>query len=295
MPDIADQDRESLNKLSLDIAAAKLQLTGPPTGQIRPQASEPPVSPPAQGAKVGNKTGFTRFASRLRTSIRAKDRTDTRRFTNEGAPQLDVVVETEIPSPQPKRRNSLPTNELLAVLAPLIASLQRLGLSPDLESHGAGALELRLQYIDVCDEVRALLLDLQEQDDNEKDELEMRSLLLVALLKKVHAEKAKHRSPLACIEATDPFILHRNSNTRSSGGSGSTRRISVGSKAIAGPPSRGSVDSNESANEEYLRESKATWQMHVHKIASFQSSALFSNSPVAARKPLSISPLTKIP
>lgn len=204
---------------------------------------------------------------------------------------LDVVVE----SPLPLRRNSLPTNELLAILAPLISSLQRFGLSPDLESHGADALELRLQYVDVCDEVRALLLDLQEQRDNEQDELEMRSLLLVALLKKVHAEKAKHRSPLACIDATDPFVLHRNSATRSSG---STGKMSVASRAIGGLPSkgsaRGSVDSVES--EEYLQQSKATWQKHVHKIASFQNSALFSNSPVAVlRPPVSISPLTQMP
>ena len=238
-------------------------------------------------AKSSNKSGVSRFASRIRTSIRAKDKAQYRQKSDPG---LEVVVE----QPPVGRRNSLPSNDLLAILAPLISGLQRLGLSPDLESHGADALELRLQYIDVCDEIRALLLDLQEQRDNEQDELEMRSLLLVALLKKVHAEKAKHRSPLACIDATDPFVLHRGSVTRSSGSTG----MSVASRAIGGLPAkastRGSVDSAESA--EYLQQSKATWQMNVHKIASFQNSALFSNSPVAVlRPPVSVSPLTQMP
>lgn len=194
--------------------------------------------------------------------------------------------------------------QLLDVLAPLISALQK--LTPRFKNI---PIEEKLVQVheQVCSKLVELLDDLtthhQARDDSQDEhDLEMTSLMLDALRKKVEQERsvslhrpsvatqeveaeetmteanceAKHPStglPLLPV-SKNPFILHSTSIALSpSRRSSSSTSIPIGDKAVP-PPGTYSA---------YIGGAQQTWARNVIRIGSYQNSMLFSPSPVAVQ------------
>jgi len=190
-----------------------------------------------------------------------------------------------------------PASQMLTVLAPLVSGLQKLRLRIPAQTD-----EVMKQYEEVCGNLKVLIVELEGSKGTEGDEhdLEMRSLMLSALLKKVQAERqaittasqvqAKHKANSTTTLTTtspsapkfnNPFVLHATSVNLTRKYLAPTQRVSV-SKTIpsivgaAGPPPPYSsfVGGAQSS----------TWAMNIIRLGSFQNSMLFSPSPIAVRK-----------
>lgn len=165
-----------------------------------------------------------------------------------------------------------PASHLLAVLAPLVSGIQRLGPRTTGQNDVAGLFD------EVCKTLKALIVELKgEESGGDEHDLEMRSLMLSALVKKVQAERHSITiaSPLAA-KSLNPFVFHATSLSNASikpipfskpipviGKTGGA--LAPYSSFAGGAPS-------------------STWAMSVIRLGSFQNSMLFSPSPVAVRK-----------
>lgn len=182
----------------------------------------------------------------------------------------------------------------LTLLAPLVATIQRLSPTVQLTSDQA----LRASFQDRCEELTDLIKELKKESissaqsyghifDEGNDD--MRLLLLNALHKKITLEQSRcsvelpiqltqavNNNTLVSVKAIDknPFILHSSSLNRPNSYTPSS------SKPIA-LPVLGTQNGNFS---DFMGHSQQTWRMNVHRLGSFQASALFSPSPIAVNK-----------
>jgi hypothetical protein len=195
--------------------------------------------------------------------------------------------------------------QILEILAPIIGSLQR--LTPRLETVQHDGAKLSHDLDALCEQTLDLLDELTEKTSTRgpyKDEhdLEMTSLMLDALRKKVEKEQmSMQRSSSLEVDYTEtehtdsdgederarqvidrrevnsgpllpasrnPFIVHSTSIALSS-----TRRSSVTGKAV--PIGMGPSTA--------FAGNQQSWTQNVIRLGSFQNSMLFSPSPVAVR------------
>ncbi|ODO09774.1 hypothetical protein I350_01991 [Cryptococcus amylolentus CBS 6273] len=191
--------------------------------------------------------------------------------------------------------------ELLATLAPVIAALQHLGIK--LRTHtemlrGNGDYtSVKDSFLAACESVVTLLLELESPNghvegqpdslaDVGQDNLEMRSLMLEALKKKVKTEQ--HRLSTASFASPqrspthDPFAVHSASSPygRSrKGGVGVTKSVPIKISAVGGG------QAGEVAYRSFMANSQqSAWAINAVRLGSFQASALFTPSPVAVRR-----------
>lgn len=193
-------------------------------------------------------------------------------------------------------------DQLLEVLAPLVSALQR--LTPRLDTADPPRDLLRHHHL-ICEKLTTLFDDVvrlhgnhsEQTDSRDEHDLEMSSLMLDALRKKVDSERfatqprgalivrevevqetvieqqrAGQESPLLPV-SKNPFIVHPTSIALSSSRRSSvSSNVPIGEKAI--PP--GTYSS-------FLAGGQQTWAKNVIRIGSYQNSMLFSPSPVAVR------------
>ncbi|GFZ44053.1 hypothetical protein JCM24511_01774 [Saitozyma sp. JCM 24511] len=205
---------------------------------------------------------------------------------------------------------------LLGALAPLVSTLQKLGL-------GLSALDLEADdklshsFEAVCGQLGGLLSNLREQERGDRpeseDDFDMTALLLEALRKKVQAERCRLEPPnstaptratplsppsLTPSQSQNPFILHAPSLSRGSATRSSLSKpitpapsVSAGSPAPAqnnaGPPGFSYAG--------FVGGSQSNWRVNnVFRLGSYQASMLFSPSPIAVRKLVTTSPGVKV-
>jgi hypothetical protein len=160
--------------------------------------------------------------------------------------------------------------------------LTQLGVQP--------ADDLGKVFSNICGKLESLIESLHMGEGNESgeedveagDDLEMRALLLSALLKKIEAERARLTSPptqaLATISPSpltlgsrNPFIVHSTSLTSTSSAS----------KPITPAPASHLSPSYAT----FVSNSQTSWTINnVFRLGSYQASMLFSPSPIAVRK-----------
>lgn len=190
---------------------------------------------------------------------------------------------------------------LLALLAPAISTLQRLGINIFSHVHALRPAEydvLRDHYVEACNAMLSLLNQLQSPQPSVKarkssfidteDGLEMRTLMLEALIKKIKAEQAQFKSsPKVPTPSHNPFVVHaaslQNPDQRPS-----ERRAcasTVQSNPIKITPSQVTLTNEEISNRSFIPyPQQSSWAMNVVRLGSFQASALFTSSPIAVRK-----------
>ena len=178
--------------------------------------------------------------------------------------------------------------DLLAVMAPLVAGLQ--GLTPQLIALRPLPGEIKQAFEEACDKMLALLhgrrdeLIAQSKEGGSGDmgEMEMSILMLDALMRKVEAEQVTFKratNPLA-LQSQNPFVLHA---TTISGRGRHSVSAPTRIAPIAGGPAQRDMGTGGFAS--FASASQSTsWAMNVHRLGSFQASALFTPSPVAVRK-----------
>jgi len=200
------------------------------------------------------------------------------------------------------------TGHLLEILAPLVSALQRLTLKiddgmEDLEGVQAVHQELCKKMLSLVEEVKDTVTD----NDGGKDEydVEMACLMLDALTKKIQKERlrvrtlsaetqseetlvthlaevkdiATHDSPLLPI-GRNPFIVRSTSIALA------PRQTSVTKSQPIGDASPGPAAGTYSG---FASSAQQTWARNVIRLGSYQSSMLFSPSPVAVRPLVGIS------
>ena len=181
-----------------------------------------------------------------------------------------------------------PASYLLRILAPLVSSLQRIGqLIPSLGLSGIS--DVVKLFDEVCDKLEQVITMLQGKSEQcaidsgegvvHDHDLEMRTLMLSALLKKVQAERPtiSISSPLVP-KSVNPFVLHATSlNLRPPNRASTSKSIPLtgsGRTPQPPPPYSSLVTGAQSS----------VWTANVIRLGSFQNSALFSSSPVVVRK-----------
>jgi hypothetical protein len=205
---------------------------------------------------------------------------------------------------------------LLGVLAPLVSTLQKLGL-------GLSAVELEADdklshsFEAVCGQLEGLLANLREQEKGDRsaseDDFDMPALLLEALRKKVQAERDRLESPnsptptrsaplsapsLTPSQSQNPFILRapslsRGSMTRSSLSKPITPAPSITAGSPA--PAQGIADPPGFSYAGFVGGSQSNWRVNnVFRLGSYQASMLFSPSPIAVRRLVTTSPGVKV-
>ena len=178
-----------------------------------------------------------------------------------------------------------PSSNMLSILAPLVSGIQK--LRPQIDSVHPRPPHLSQRFTEICVLLENLLNVLKEQSYQEgadDHELEMRSLMLSALSRKIMIERQAIDIPQTISPFTprslNPFILHASSLTpspltqlKSSKGASTSRAIpAFGSKInTAAQPYSSFIGGAQSS----------LWTTNVIRLGSFQNSLLFSPSPVA--------------
>ncbi|WVO16209.1 hypothetical protein L204_103880 [Cryptococcus depauperatus] len=184
-------------------------------------------------------------------------------------------------------RNEDQAGKLLALLAPVISTLQRLGMKLVAQGPNLSVkdyLELKKSYHSSCTTILELLTQLQtlKADDKEGNDgldshnMEMSHLMLEALIKKVKIEQDRFSASSPTTSSTkNPFVFQAiTSSTRN--------RISK-TKSI--PISAASSGGREVSYRSFIANStQSSWAMNVVRLGSFQASALFTPSPIAVRR-----------
>lgn len=201
---------------------------------------------------------------------------------------FDVPVLPSQPSPERQPEDA----RYLALLAPLVATIQR--LSPVVRT--IAEKDIRTAFLQRCEELTDLLMELKKEAlfsppaydasgfPADADDDDMRVLLLTALHRKVLLESSRCAAPVSAgtgslavkADAFNPFVFHSTTRTVSSG---TALRTPSPPKAIA-PALR--VTEGEFSN--FMGHSQQTWRANVHRLGSFQASALFSPSPIAVNR-----------
>lgn len=277
--------RQDLDKLKIDIAQAFDLLKPRPTLYLEHDV-------PATDAFL-LKSRFSRLTSQLRfvrkrsakSCIDTPDENQRLLDARRGSAQSDeTLVESDDTA-----------SDLLDVLGPLVATLQRLRARIALQSK-VGQQSILTQAEEVCALLLRLIEDQQTTDhsstvDKDDHDVEMRSLMLSALLKKVTFEQTSFQhlqtssspgtiplvlapraaSTLLIPTPLNPLIFHQNSLTR--------------------PLNLAQPRSIPIANQSYLgfagNAQQSAWAANVIRLGSYQNSLLFSNSPVAVRRMVS--------
>lgn len=206
---------------------------------------------------------------------------------------------------------------LLALLAPLVTSMQKLGAAI---RHSSGIIDEEvLQTFSICCEDLQIRMEgykHSEPDDGiDPHDLEMKTLLLDALIKKIETERTSmpamsaHLQPPVCASrrsssASDvssilsprresdacPLILH------------SSAVLGMNRRSITPPHQRKAVPigigmgigigfGNNGAYPSFANAGQQTGLSDIFRLGSFQNSLLFSPSPVAVRRPAVPEPL----
>ena len=269
-------DRFELEDLLRKIASASAQFSLP--------------SKPKLEVTLPN-SGKPRFAYALTAPFRLvrsrsqKKRDDTIDEKTRLLAHRDSLISDETPD---EDEHDDPASYLLRVLAPLVSSVQRIG--PRIGSLGLSRVgDVVKLFDDICGKLEQVITKLQGESDQSAYEvgegvmhdhdLEMRNLMLSALLKKVQAERSSITiSSALAPKSVDPFILHATSlhlrpkNRVST--SVSIPLMGNGRGPRPSPPYSSFVTGAQSS----------IWTANVIRLGSFQNSALFSSSPVAVRK-----------
>lgn len=192
-----------------------------------------------------------------------------------------------------------PAGELLALLAPVISTLQRLGIKISSHVHILPSAEyagLKDHYLKACNAMLSLLNQLQSLYSSVKarrsslvdteDGLEMRTLMLEALIKKIKAEQAQFRTlPTVPASSHNPFVVHAASLQKPDQRPSERRASTVQSNPIKITPAQVTLPNEEISNRSFIPNAQqSSWAMNIVRLGSFQASALFSPSPIAVRK-----------
>lgn len=188
---------------------------------------------------------------------------------------------------------------LLALLAPAISTLQRLGINISSHVHALRPAEydtLRDHYVEACNAMLSLLNQLQSPQPSAKarkssfidteDGLEMRTLMLEALIKKIKAEQAQFKSsPTVPTPSHNPFVVHAASLQNPDQRPSERRASTVQSNPIKITPPQVTLTNEEISNRSFIpNPQQSSWAINVVRLGSFQASALFTSSPIAVRK-----------
>lgn len=195
-----------------------------------------------------------------------------------------------------------PADELLVLLAPVISTIQRMGIKISSRVHALLPAEydvLRDHYLEACNAMLSALNKLQSPQSYVKarrssfvdteDDLEMRTLILEALIKKIKAEQARFRFlPTTLISSHNPFVVHAAASLQNPDQRPSGRRAStVQSNPITIVPAQVTLPNGEISSRSFIRSpQQSSWAMNIVRLGSFQASALFTPSPIAVRKPV---------
>ncbi|RSH87479.1 hypothetical protein EHS25_003389 [Saitozyma podzolica] len=269
-----------LQLLLSEIALAKAQLgyrsplPSPKSTKDKPQSTSRSLS------------RFSRFTSTIK-------RATTRKNSGSGGGYREIEDDRSLLSRRGSDDSDVTLVEgdsaglLLGVLAPLVSTLQKLGL-------GLSAVELEADdklshsFEAVCGQLEGLLANLREQEKGDRsaseDDFDMPALLLEALRKKVQAERDRLESPnsptptrsaplsapsLTPSQSQNPFIL-----------------LPLLS-GIADPPGFSYAG--------FVGGSQSNWRVNnVFRLGSYQASMLFSPSPIAVRRLVTTSPGVKV-
>lgn len=193
-----------------------------------------------------------------------------------------------------------PAGEPLVLLAPVICTIQRLGIKISSHVHALLPAEydaLRDHYLEACNAMLRVLNKLQSPQSYVKarsssfvdteDDLEMRTLMLEALIKKITAEQTRFRFlPTTLTSSHNPFVVHAAASLENQDQRPSERCAStVQSNPIKIVPAQVTLPNGEISSKSFIRSpQQSSWAMNIVRLGSFQSSALFTPSPIAVRK-----------
>jgi hypothetical protein len=298
-----------LQLLISEIALAKVQL-----GYRSPLPSPKSTKDKPQSISR-SPSRFSRFTSTIK-------RATTRKNSGSGGGYREIEDDRSLLSRRGSDDSDVTLVEkdsagiLLGALAPLVSTLQKLGLGLSALTLDADD-ELLHNFEAVCGKLEGLLSTLKEQergDHSESDnDFDMPALLLEALRKKVQAERDRLNAPkspsptrrtplsppsLTPSQSQNPFILHAPSLSR-----GTTSRAPL-SKPITPAPSV-SAGSPAPAQDNahppgfsyagFVGGSQSNWRVNnVFRLGSYQASMLFSPSPIAVRRLVMSSPGVKV-
>jgi hypothetical protein len=288
-------------------ASASLSESGSVTGLIQPTLPKP------------------RFA-RLRSSFRRLSTKSTPKASTSEQPLLSDISPQGSPTSSPTStfNASIKVEEdtatlLLSLLAPLVATLQRLGGVIRDAQGGADDTALKT-FTRCCEDLKVKVEGYKHSkvDDRiDPHDLEMKTLLLDALLKKIENERTSieastithllppviSQSRRASIESDssitlstrresdeNPLILHStavlSTNGRSITPPAQVRAVPIGIGIGIGIGNTGVYPSFANAGQQ-----TGFGLSNVFRLGSFQNSLLFSPSPVAVRRPAVAEPL----
>lgn len=274
-------------------------------------------------AETDKLASFAAIGHRLRAKLNRRKASDEvglldRRGSVDSALTVATTVsQSSIEEPGTPRDDD-EAGRLLDVLAPLVSKLQHLGIfmsNWSISSVGLqGSRPSDDLFLVTCEALQSLLESLQKAltpagappPDHPMSDHDMASAMLAALIKKVEAERdrltppatnvpmPKSRrtasaspsgSPLHTTPPDNPFVLHSASPTRQSPG-GTVTPNGGGGKSIPNlqaRPIRAGLTTSFSA---FASQSQSTsWATNLIRVGSFQNSFLFSQSPVAVKRP----------
>lgn len=190
--------------------------------------------------------------------------------------------------------------ELLVLLAPVISAIQRLGIKISSHVHALLPAEfdaLRDHYLEACNAMLSALTKLQSPQSYVKarrnpfldtgDGLEMRTLMLEVLIKKIKAEQARFRFlSTTFTSSNNPFVVHAAASLQNPDQRPSERHAStVQSNSIKIIPAQVTPPNGEISSRSFIPSpQQSSWAMNIVRLGSFQASALFTPSPIAVRK-----------
>ncbi|WVQ80642.1 hypothetical protein IAT38_002747 [Cryptococcus sp. DSM 104549] len=341
-----EQVKIDLSDLSAEILSLSLTILSPVKHAPPPRSTSPSLSPspPSFSKPPAPPTRFYRFTSTLKSARQRSlkktkgwswgtkyDKMDEPLLTRRGSADSDMtLVEREDAEPGKKgiavsvdggdSSGGYSAGELLALLAPVVSTLQRLGIRfATLSAQMAedNLLPARAAFLDGCHQLSDLLASLRPPtlpppNDRQSSvttampvpsvcdpqEHEMCSLMLDALARKVQVEQDKldklrgdgsYHSVASPTSSRNPFVIHAAtpSSTTISATANGTRRgsapsapVKIGAPAPGGPGMADGV----SYRSFMAGSQQSTWATHVVRLGSFQASALFTPSPIAVRR-----------
>jgi DNA-binding ferritin-like protein len=194
--------------------------------------------------------------------------------------------------------------QLLELLAPIVSGIQRVAAQVKV-AVGTGEISVKKDFEEVCEEMLRLITGLKHGYEKTEDghDGEMRGLMLEALSKKVSAELATVRarkagptsatsppnkpssSPLALV-AENPFIVHASSlnTTQNPMFHPSTRRASSEPKRIPAADTEQTMPPGSFSAFTGTAQASVWGLNNIFRLGSYQSTMLFSPSPIAVRR-----------
>lgn len=298
---------------SAEVTALKNAIDKLPSTPI-PLPSIASVPAPLIAKSSPSKSRFSRFRAPFRRISSAGVKKLAQ--TDSGTSSTESLVGKDNLNPPITQTQSRDTaSDLLSLLAPLVSSLQTLGLRlKDSESVEQEMIDdFRGCCTDLEDRINIYNTPIPDQDaELNAHDLEMRTLLLDALGKKVIAERTScpeahvpaplqapsplNASPPSTVSRTsstsgNPFVLHSSDiigSRRSS--TPNPMPIPIGAGAGSGIGIGGGTGMGRGTHlgpyPSFADASHQTGLSNVFRLGSFQNSLLFSPSPVAVRQPL---------